>query len=53
MYYDSGEEDPDRILMFATEDTFIHMSFNKIWICDGAFAVAPRNFEQLFTFKYE
>ncbi|KAG0432055.1 hypothetical protein DMUE_5521 [Dictyocoela muelleri] len=47
--FDSGIDDIERVVVFSTETNIIHMSYNKIWICDGTFRSAPRGFYQIYT----
>lgn len=49
LYFDSGMEDLERILIFTTQDNIAHLAQNKIWLCDGTFFAAPTGYEQLFT----
>ena len=47
--YDSGVNDADRILMFATESGLNDLAAGAIWACDGTFQVSPNLWTQLFT----
>ena len=50
--YDSGVEDSDRILIFATEAGLDDLSTNNIWSCDGTFKASPNLWTQLFTIHF-
>lgn len=41
----------ERIIIFTTEENLMHLAHNGEWIRDGTFAVAPKNFEQLFKMQ--
>ncbi|KAG0422861.1 hypothetical protein DMUE_6175, partial [Dictyocoela muelleri] len=51
LFFDSGMEDPNRIIVFTTEENLEHFIFSKIVVCDGTFKSSPSNFEQLFTIQ--
>lgn len=50
--FDSGVEDSDRILIFATEEGLNDLSTNNIWSCDGTFKASPSLWTQLFTIHF-
>ncbi|XP_068206482.1 uncharacterized protein [Palaemon carinicauda] len=49
LLYDSGEDCPDRILVFATKAGLDDLEKNKDWACDGTFKCSPEIYYQLFT----
>ncbi|XP_064079450.1 uncharacterized protein LOC135196532 [Macrobrachium nipponense] len=49
LQYDSGADDHNRILIFATEVGFEHLRRYRNWAVDGTFKVSPAIFYQLFT----
>ncbi|XP_068205394.1 uncharacterized protein [Palaemon carinicauda] len=49
LQYDSGAEDHNRILIFATEVGLDHLRRYRNWAVDGTFKVSPGIFYQLFT----
>ena len=49
LLYDSGEDCPDRILVFGTEAGLDDLEKNKEWGCDGTFKCNPEIYYQLFT----
>ncbi|KAG0435098.1 hypothetical protein DMUE_4887 [Dictyocoela muelleri] len=51
LYYDSGMEDQDRVIIFTTDENIRHYVFSKVIICDGTFRVAPSAFTQLYTIQ--
>ena len=51
LFFDSGEDDPERILIFATSDNLDTFYNADSWYCDGTFSVSPKNFYQLYTIQ--
>ena len=49
LLYDSGSDDENRFLMFATEGNLRQLGRSKTWYADGTFKVCPSLFYQLFT----
>ena len=49
LQFDSGREDQNRILIFATNEGLNDMKTYKIWSFDGTFNNSPNIFYQLFT----
>lgn len=47
--WDSGAADPNRILLFGTEENLNILEQNGHWFVDGTFKVAPALFFQVFT----
>lgn len=47
--FDSGNGDPNRIIMFGIEENLQLLKSNLNWYVDGTFDVAPELFYQLFT----
>ena len=46
--FDSGVDDPQRILIFVTDDGIKHLERYPNWSADGTFKSAPKIFFQLF-----
>ena len=46
--FDSGIDDPQRILIFVTDDGIKHLERYPNWSADGTFKSAPKIFYQLF-----
>ncbi|KAF7692959.1 hypothetical protein CDIK_2353, partial [Cucumispora dikerogammari] len=51
LHFDSGPSDPERILIFTTEENLRHVGLNSTWLCDATFKCVPVNFEQLFIIQ--
>ena len=51
LFFDSGIEDANRIVVFTKEENLEHFINCKTVICDGTFKSSPSNFEQLFTLQ--
>jgi hypothetical protein len=49
LFYDSGKEDKDRILIFITEENLRWLNKLRDWLGDGTFDIAPKIFTQLNT----
>lgn len=49
LLYDSGVEDEDRLIIYATDDDLRRLCASEVVYCDGTFKCAPRLFKQLFT----
>ncbi|KAF7692198.1 hypothetical protein CDIK_2460 [Cucumispora dikerogammari] len=49
LYFDSRKDNVNRVIVFTTKQNMNHLGMNKIWVCDGTFKTAPKEFEQLFT----
>ena len=49
LLWDSGENDVERIVMFATQENLQRLHASQTWLGDGTFKVAPRVFFQLYT----
>ena len=49
LQYDSGIDDQDRILIFASDDGLQDLKYFKNWAIDGTFRVAPEFYYQLLT----
>ena len=49
LQYDSGADDADRILIFASDDNLDLLIRHRHWLADGTFKCAPAVFYQLFT----
>ncbi|KAF7670554.1 hypothetical protein CDIK_4570, partial [Cucumispora dikerogammari] len=51
LYFDSGKDNENRVIVFITKQNMDHLEINKIWVCDGTFKTAPKKFEQLLTIQ--
>ncbi|KAF7693571.1 hypothetical protein CDIK_2298, partial [Cucumispora dikerogammari] len=51
LYFDSRKDNENRVIVFTTKQNMNHIEMNKIWVCDGTFKTAPKEFEQLFTIQ--
>lgn len=51
LFYDSGMEDKNRVVIFTTEKNLSLLEFSDVFLCDGTFKTAPSNFEQIFTIQ--
>ncbi|KAF2899731.1 hypothetical protein ILUMI_06457, partial [Ignelater luminosus] len=49
LLFDSGADDPNRILLFSTERNLEVLSSSDHWLCDGTFKTTPPLFTQLLT----
>lgn len=49
IFFDSGEEDIDRIIILASEENISYLNTSKLWCIDGTFDISPSLFRQLFT----
>ncbi|CAI9724491.1 Hypothetical predicted protein [Octopus vulgaris] len=49
LLYDSGEDNPERLLVFGTQVGLDDLGNNKDWPCDGTFKCSPDIYYQLFT----
>lgn len=47
--YDSGYNDPRRIIILGTFEKLNVLAECKYWVMDGTFYVAPSEFEQLYV----
>ncbi|XP_068234088.1 uncharacterized protein [Palaemon carinicauda] len=48
LQFDSGSQDTNRILIFATDSGLSDLAKFPIWSCDGTFKSAPNQWTQLF-----
>ena len=53
MFWDSGENDKDRILIFATQTNIDFLNENPHWFGDGTFSIAPSIYYQLYTINIQ
>lgn len=49
LYYDSGPEDPNRMLIFTTDNNLGILNKSHTSFVDGTFEIAPKLFYQVFT----
>ncbi len=47
--FDSGSDDPDRFLLFTTEENLDILEVNTVWHADGTFKSCPSLFYQIYT----
>ncbi|CAF0986789.1 unnamed protein product [Brachionus calyciflorus] len=47
--FDTGADDPNRIIILGTEDNIRLLNSEIIWFIDGTFEVSPQPFKQLFS----
>ncbi|KAG0440054.1 hypothetical protein DMUE_2020 [Dictyocoela muelleri] len=50
-FFYSGIEDPNRVLIFTTQENIKHLVNSSILICDGTFKTSPSSFEPIFTIQ--
>jgi hypothetical protein len=48
---DSGKDDEDRVMVFATQENLQMLRRYPEWFIDGTFEICPKLFKQLFTFQ--
>ena len=51
-YWDSGQFDVTRVILFTTENNLRLLQSNREWLCDGTFDLVPtknKHFKQIFT----
>ena len=53
LIFDSGVADPDRILIFSSEQQLQFLSISDHWFADGTFKVCPKVFFQVYTIHAE
>ena len=49
MQFDSGVCDPERFVIFYSEESYCFIKYAKIWLVDGTFKSCPSSFQQLYT----
>lgn len=49
LLYDSGSKDPQRFIIFATQNSLRRLSNSNHWFADGTFKTCPQLFAQLYT----
>lgn len=49
MLYDSGQEDPQRFLIFSTKENLELLATCDHWCADGTFSSSPPLFSQMYT----
>jgi len=49
LQFDSGQEDPERYLIFTTNDNLEYLNTNSSWYIDGTFDSCPDLFYQMLT----
>ncbi|XP_060867196.1 uncharacterized protein LOC132942645 [Metopolophium dirhodum] len=49
MLYDSGKEDPQRLLIFSTKENLELLTTCDHWYADGTFSSSPPLFSQIYT----
>jgi hypothetical protein len=48
---DSGADDSNRVLIFASQTNLEWLQRHPEWYIDGTFSISPELFKQLFTFQ--
>ena len=51
LFHDTGPQDPERMLLFATDECLQHLATSTEWYMDGNFKLAPRLFMQLYVIR--
>ena len=51
LFHDSGPQDPQRMLLFATDECLQHLATSNEWYMDGTFKQAPNLFMQLYAIR--
>ena len=49
LMHDSEPDDPDRFLIFATQENLNNLVQHRAWFADGTFKIAPHLFYQIYT----
>ena len=49
LFHDTGPQDPERMLVFATNECLQRLATSTEWYMDGNFKLAPRLFMQLYV----
>ncbi|CAF0844092.1 unnamed protein product [Brachionus calyciflorus] len=49
LLYDSGESDPNRIIILGTLDNLLLLNSEEVWYANGTFDISPEVFTQVFT----
>lgn len=51
MIYDSRDQRPDRLIVFATDEALTRLALSNVWFMDGTFGCAPALFQQLYVIR--
>ena len=51
LFHDSGPQDPQRMLLFGTDEGLAHLDGSSVWYMDGNFKVSPVIFLQLYVIR--
>ena len=49
LQFDSGQDDPERYLIFTTDNNLEYLNNNSCWYIDGTFDSCPNLFYQMLT----
>ncbi|RNA15836.1 hypothetical protein BpHYR1_046017 [Brachionus plicatilis] len=49
LFFDSGNEDPERLIILSTDENIALLSYEPCWFIDGTFEISPEVFTQVFT----
>lgn len=53
IFYDSGVQDSQRIIIFGTEENATHARHSTVLLADGTFKVSPSEFYQVYIIYYQ
>ena len=51
LIHDSGPQDPERMIIYASDESLRHLSTATEWYMDGNFKLAPNLFMQLYVIR--
>ena len=51
LLHDNGINSRNRILIFGTDEGFLHLAESEIWYMDGTFSCAPNLFQQIYIIR--
>lgn len=51
LIHDSGNDEPERMLVFASEAQLRQLAVADVWFMDGTFHTAPLLFKQLYVIR--
>lgn len=51
LIHDSGPQNQNRVILFATNESLRHLAGSDTWYMDGTFATVPRLFHQVFIIR--
>ncbi len=53
LLFDSGQQDPERIIIFGRRDMLLLLETNHSWLADGTFKLSPDFYYQIYTIHVE